>query len=216
MMPSWSNQPRTGWTTCLTNPWPTIREPPISTIALTTQLMSEIVSTATGQALDAYADQFLFRPIGISHYFWKDAPEGFKDVAGGLYFTERDFARFALLYQNYGLWNGHQLIPRAWVEASMQPHVIDTFPNDPDFNVGYGYQWWIFNDGTDGKPIMYGSWGWGGQFALIVPELDMIGVFTGWNIYHGLDYTYAYELFYDRIVLPAAPQSDAPTVANGR
>ena len=63
---------------------------------------------------------------------------------------------------------------------------------------------------------MYGSWGWGGQFALIVPELDMIGVFTGWNIYDGLDYTYAYELFYDRIVLPAAPQSHAPTVANGR
>ncbi|MBT3425410.1 MAG: serine hydrolase [Gammaproteobacteria bacterium] len=181
-----------------------------------TQLMSEIVSTATGQALDAYADQLLFGPIGISHYFWKDAPEGFKDVAGGLYFTARDFARFALLYQNYGLWNGHQVIPRAWVEASMQPHVIDTFPNDPDFNVGYGYQWWIFNDGTDGKPIMYGSWGWGGQFALIVPELDMIGVFTGWNIYDGLDYTYAYELFYDRIVLPAAPQSHAPTVANGR
>ena len=42
-----------------------------------TQLMSEIVSTATGQSLDAYAEQLLFRPIGIGHYFWKDAPEGF-------------------------------------------------------------------------------------------------------------------------------------------
>ena len=25
---------------------------------------------------------------------------------------------------------------------------------------------------------MYGGWGWGGQFPLIVPELDLIAVFT--------------------------------------
>jgi hypothetical protein len=54
---------------------------------------------------------------------------------------------------------------------------------------------------------MYGSWGWGGQFALIVPELNLIGVFTGWNVYEGQDHAYAYQLFYDRVVLPAAHSS---------
>jgi CubicO group peptidase (beta-lactamase class C family) len=60
--------------------------------------MSEIVSTAIGKPLNEYAEQFLFGPIGIKDYFWKDAPEGFKDAAGGLYLKARDFARFGLLF----------------------------------------------------------------------------------------------------------------------
>jgi CubicO group peptidase (beta-lactamase class C family) len=169
-----------------------------------TQLMSEMVSTATGRGLDDYAEETLFGPIGIEDYFWKDAPEGFKDVAGGLYLKPRDFARFALLYEREGDWDGRQIIPAEWVARSARPYVRDTSPEDSDFNVGYGYQWWVYNDGSDGEPVMYGSWGWGGQFALIVPELDLIGVFTGWNVYEGHDHEYAYQLFYDRIVIPAA------------
>ena len=169
-----------------------------------TQLMSEIVSTATGRALNDYAEEFLFDPIGIKQYFWKDAPEGFKDVAGGLYFTPRDFARFGLLFARFGEWNGKQIVSENWVTRSAYPAVADVSPDDPGFNVGYGYQWWIFADGSDGKPAMYGSWGWGGQFALVVPELDLVGVFTGWNVYADVEYEYAYRLFYDRIVTSAA------------
>ncbi len=169
-----------------------------------TQLMSEMVSRATGRALNEYADEFLFGPIGIKDYFWKDAPEGFKDVAGGLYLTPRSLARFALLYEREGEWDGRQIVPAEWVARSAEPHVADTAPDDPGFDVGYGYQWWVYNDGKDGKPLMYGSWGWGGQFALIVPELDLVGVFTGWNVYDGQDNEYAFRLFYDRVVMPAA------------
>jgi CubicO group peptidase (beta-lactamase class C family) len=169
-----------------------------------TQLMSEMVSTATGRSLDEYAEELLFGPIGIKDYAWKDAPEGFKDVAGGLYLKPRDLARFGLLYEREGEWDGRQIVPADWVASSGEPHVADTAPASPDFNVGYGYQWWVFNDGSDGKPLMYGSWGWGGQFALIVPELDLVGVFTGWNVYDGQDYQSTWRLFYDRVVVPTA------------
>jgi CubicO group peptidase (beta-lactamase class C family) len=80
--------------------------------------------------------------------------------------------------------------------------VKDVSPDDPDDNVGYGYQWWVFNDGSDGRPVMYGTWGWGGQFGLVVPSLDVVAVFTGWNVYDEVDFTYAFRLFYDRIVAP--------------
>jgi len=168
-----------------------------------TQLMSEIVSTATGRALNDYAEEHLFDPIGIKAYFWKDAPEGFKDVAGGLYLEPRDFARFGLLFARDGKWKDKQIISSDWIARTSHPSVQDTDPNDSDFNVGYGYQWWIFNDGSDGRPIMYGAWGWGGQFALVVPEFDLVGVFTGWNVYDDVDYEYAYQLFYDRVVTSA-------------
>lgn len=173
-----------------------------------TQLMSEIVSTASGRALNDYAEEFLFGPIGIQDYFWKDAPEGFKDAAGGLYLKPRDFARFGLLFARAGEWHGEQILSAAWVERSSHPFVADTDPTDPAFDVGYGYQWWIYNDGSDGKPFMYGTWGWGGQFALVVPELDLVGVFTGWNVYDDVDYANAFRLFYDRVVIAAANASD--------
>ncbi len=167
-----------------------------------TQLMSEIVSTATGRSLDDYAKEHLFNPIGIQSWYWKSAPEGFRDVAGGLYLAPRDLARFALLYLRQGEWKGRQVMPAAWVERSVQPLVKDTAPGDPDFNVGYGYQWWIFNDGSEGRPVMYGTWGWGGQFGLVVPSLDIVAVFTGWNVYDEMDVEYAFDLFYDKIVVP--------------
>lgn len=168
-----------------------------------TQLMSEMLSTATGRPLNEYAEEFLFGPIGITDYMWKDSPEGFKDVAGGIYLTTDGFARFGLLFAQDGKWNGEQIIPADWVARSGEALVKDTAPESDSFDVGYGYQFWVYAHGTDGKPYMYGTWGWGGQFALIVPELDLVGVFTGWNVYDEVDAEYAWRLFYDRVVLTA-------------
>ncbi len=112
--------------------------------------------------------------------------------------------RFALLYLGGGEWNGRQVIPAQWVARSLEAHVPDTSPADPADSTGYGYQWWIFGHGGAGKPRMVGTWGWGGQFALLVPDLDLIAVFTGWNTYddqHDIDVVRA---FYQRVVLPAA------------
>jgi CubicO group peptidase (beta-lactamase class C family) len=168
-----------------------------------TQLMSEMVSTASGMPLDEYARKYLFEPIGIQRYFWNDAPEGFKNVAGGLFLESRDLARFALLLERGGEWNGKQVISADWVKRSTTPWVPDVSPDNPDFDAGYGYQWWVYNHGSHDKPDMYGGWGWGGQFPLVVPELDLVAVFTGWNIYQGQDHESPFRLFYERIVLTA-------------
>ena len=114
--------------------------------SISTQLMSVIVSTATGRGLGDYAEGVLFGPIGIKDYFWKTAPEGFGDVSGGLYLKPRDLARFGLLFERDGEWNGEQ----------------------------------------------------------IVPELNLVGVFTGWRIYDGPRSESAVRLFYDRVVMSAA------------
>ena len=177
--------------------------------SISTQLLSEIVSTATGRGLDDYAEEVLFGPIGIKDYFWKTAPEGTKDVSGGLYLKPRDLARFGLLFERNGEWDGKQIVPAAWVAKSSAPIVQDTWPEDPDYNSGYGYQWWIHRHGNDGKPFMYGTSGWGGQYALIVPDLKLVGVFTGWRIYAGPRHESVVKLFYDRVVMPAAQAAGA-------
>ena len=75
---------------------------------------------------------------------------------------------------------------------------------DATDNLGYGYQWWVYEHGADGTPRMVGTWGWGGQFALLVPSLDLVAVFTGWNVYDGQDEIAPVKAFYQRVVLPAS------------
>jgi CubicO group peptidase (beta-lactamase class C family) len=165
-----------------------------------TQLLSEIVSTASSMSLDKYAEKYLFGPIGITDYFWKTAPEGFKDVSGGIYLKPRDLARFALLFERDGKWNGNEIISKSWVRRSTSPYVPDTSPESDSSMVGYGYQWWVFHHSNGDAPDMYGGSGWGGQYPLVVPELNLVAVFTGWNVYEDADYVSARKLFYDRIV----------------
>ena len=166
------------------------------------QALSEILTTATGVPTNEYAEQHLFGPIGITDYFWNTAPEGFTNAGGGLFLNAHDLARFALLFLREGSWGEEQVVPSEWVRRSATSWIpVDA--NDPD-GWGYGYQWWIYRHQTESSPKMYGGWGWGGQFPLIVPELDLVAVFTGWNIKEDADYTYAFDLFYDRVVTSIA------------
>ncbi len=164
------------------------------------QALSEILTTATGVPTHRYAEQHLFGPLGITDYYWNSAPEGFTNAGGGLFLSALDLARFALLFAQDGKWNGEQIVPAEWVGRSSTSW-IPVYADQPD-GWGYGYQWWIYRHQTTLGPKMYGGWGWGGQFPLIVPALDMVAVFTGWNIREDVAHAYAFDLFYDRVVLP--------------
>jgi len=39
---------------------------------------------------------------------------------------------------------------RTWVEASVHPWVEDMDPDKGEEDPGYGYQWWVLDDGKDG------------------------------------------------------------------
>ena len=162
------------------------------------QALSEILATATGIPTNVYAERHLFGPIGIRDYHWNSAPEGHTNAGGGLFLTASDLARFTWLFAKNGEWDGEQIVPAEWIARSSRS-AIPVYADDPD-GWGYGYQWWIYRHKTASGPKMYGGWGWGGQFPLIVPELGLIAVFTGWNIKEDADYAYAFDLFYDRIV----------------
>jgi len=141
-----------------------------------TQLLSHIFRSATGRDLEEYAAQHLFGPLGIDRYFWKRTPTGLVDTEGGLYLAPRDLARIAYLYLKNGVWEGRQVVPADWVRASIAPSVTVS-----DTGVKYGYKWWLQPYGKDGNYAFAGS-GFGGQLPIVLPELDLVIVFTGWNI----------------------------------
>ena len=141
-----------------------------------TMLLSLLINKTTGMDLAKYLETNLFSLIGIKDYFWKHTPKGLTDAEGGLYLTPRDLAKFGHLILNNGVWDGKQVLPKSWVSQIHQTSVT----TKTDW-LRYGLQWWVMPYG-DNKTALLAS-GLGGQRMIIIPEHDIVAVFTGWNIY---------------------------------
>lgn len=140
-----------------------------------TQLLSHIFRVATGKDIEEYAHQHLFTPLGITQYYWKRAPSGLPDTEGGLYLRAHDLAKIVYLFLKKGVWDGKVVVTPEWVEASVAPSTTVSG------GTKYGYKWWLQPYGKDGKLAWCGS-GFGGQRPIVIPEYDLVIVFTGWNI----------------------------------
>ncbi len=143
-----------------------------------TELLAYILKKATGRNPDDYAREHLFGPLGIRDFAWKHTPLDLADTEGGLYLAPRDLAKLGFLFLHGGLWNGRQVVPAAWVEQSTR-WSIDTHWHAP----GYGFQWWALAGKNGAAPEAYAAIGYGGQYLIVIPSLDLIAVFTAWNIY---------------------------------
>jgi CubicO group peptidase (beta-lactamase class C family) len=139
-------------------------------------LMSGVIRSATGHFVDAYAEEHLFGPLGIDDHHWKKSPRGYPDTEGGLYLEAEDLARIGYLYLRDGVWNGRRILPEGWVAASTTRRV--ELPGGVGW--GYGYQWWLLE--REGVEIWAGQ-GFGGQYLIVMPEHDLVGVANSWNIF---------------------------------
>lgn len=144
-------------------------------------LLGKIVGVATGQRLDAWTAQHLFDPIGIDNFYWKATPDGEMDSMGGLYLTALDLARIGLLVLHDGMWADKRVVSEEWIRQSTSPHVADTAPDNADDDTSYGYQWWLPSHKTGG-PRAISARGFGGQRLTVIPELDLVIVFNGWDL----------------------------------
>ena len=143
-----------------------------------TQLLSHIFKKVTGKNVDEYAAQYLFKPLGM-HYHWKLSPTGLPDTEGGLYLSSSDLAKIGFLFLKNGMWDGKEIASPEWVKASITPAMS---VKDEGREWKYGFQWWLE---PYGKPHVRYAWaarGFGGQELRVAPELQLISVFTGWDI----------------------------------
>jgi CubicO group peptidase (beta-lactamase class C family) len=144
-----------------------------------TLLLGHIFRLATGVDIEEYAAKNLFAPLGIDNYAWKRTPFGLTDTQEGLFVAPRDIAKVAYLYLHHGQWEDRQIVPKEWVKASIEPSV-----DVPEENgIQYGYQWWLYHYQYQGKDrVAFAGAGFGNQRPIVLPELDLVFVFTGWNI----------------------------------
>ncbi len=169
----------------------------------TTFLLAEIVQRSSGTMLDQFADLHLFNPLGINSVRWTQSNNNHSDIFyAGLYISPRDMAKFGQLILQKGMWNNNRIISESWINESVF-HSINFPSGHPpmpgDIN-GYGYQWWL-GQFTEGDIDVYCAAGWGGQFIFIMPEVNMVVVFTSGD-YAGMNYSYHFSMVND-FILPA-------------
>lgn len=147
----------------------------------TTNLLGEIIHRTSGMTLADYAAQNLFGPLGIETYTWypfPNAPE-MMVASSTLYLRPRDMAKIGQLYLDGGFWNGKRVVTESWVSQSIQESIgmVASESPMPALNPAYGYQWWLGTFST-GHTATYFAAGHGGQFIFVLPEPQMVIVFT--------------------------------------
>lgn len=146
-----------------------------------TNLTSGVVHEATGTFPEAFAADRLFTPLGIEHWDWSYGAEGgHRLMDGSLQLCPRDMMRLGRMMLDDGRWQGKQIVPREFARAAMTSHLAADAGSG--MIGGYGYLWWTLRvPGADGPLDIAFANGWGSQFIIVVPTLDMVMVITGGN-----------------------------------
>ncbi len=139
-----------------------------------------IFEELTGMTLGGAFSEWIAQPIGMQDFdvgdvSYESSGESRFD-AYRFWISTRDLARFGLLMEQDGRWEGQQVVSAAWIDESTEPHTVvrDT--------LGYADMWW-----TDG-PAFFAS-GTGGQRVYIDPTsglMVVVKVNTGKGFSRGL------------------------------
>jgi len=145
---------------------------------LDAHLLSAVLAHVSGMSTLAFANQSLFGPLGSKAVRWASDPQGYQIGGSDLYLTPRDMAKVGYLYLRRGQWEGKQLIPEEYLQASTRIQVV------PGISVvvpdAYGYLWWISSVGPSAS---FYALGYGGQTIYMIPNLDMVLVTTArWDV----------------------------------
>ncbi|MEM1272099.1 MAG: serine hydrolase [Bacteroidota bacterium] len=169
--------------------------------------LGEAIAQGAGQDFAEFADDALFSRLGIQNYRWARFDNNRKvDTGGHLLLTPRGMAKIGMLVLNEGRWRTEQIVSAEWIERSTQPRTaINGQP--------YGYLWWrntLRYGGPDGVAVdVLSARGNGGQVIFVVPEYDLVAVFTA-GYYNSPDTQVVYSIFYNA-VLTAVPELQAYT-----
>ncbi|MDG1278320.1 MAG: serine hydrolase [Algoriphagus sp.] len=144
-------------------------------------LLEKVVENASGKSYQTYFEEQIGKRIGMSG-FWQKS--GFNNV---FFSNARSFARFGLLLQAKGNWNGDKIWSSNYFDALSE--------SSTDINRAYGYLTWLNGKSSymlpqsqtvfpgmlipQGPADMYQAMGKNGQFLMVVPSQGLVIVRMG-------------------------------------
>lgn len=137
-------------------------------------ILGWLIETVTQQRMTHYFEQRLWRPMRAEFdASWIiDGPEDIgREMAGAaLAATLRDYGRFGQMILAGGEADGRRLVSSDWLDAATTAdrEAIQYGNIDEDNSIGYGYQWWLIEDGRFEAQGIYG------QFIHVVPHENVV------------------------------------------
>ncbi|MCR9125680.1 MAG: beta-lactamase family protein [Rhodobacteraceae bacterium] len=141
-------------------------------VSIDTHVIGMVVRGATGRDVPGLLSEKVIAPLGQEDDgFYLTDGAGVAFVLGGLNLRSRDLARFGVMIEQDGLYQGRRVVPAAWIAEATAASAATR----PD-QLGYGFQWWIPRDATQGEFMGRGIYG---QYLYIDQERDTVIVVTG-------------------------------------
>ncbi len=112
-----------------------------------------LISRVSGQPFQDFIQQNIWSKIGAEHDAYIAVDRAFMPaVTGGMNSTARDAARFGMMIRDNGQFNGEQIIPAKWVNATL--NISDKLRTNMMQNSKYGDEpwssyhnmWWVLDE----------------------------------------------------------------------
>ncbi len=147
-------------------------------------MVMQVIDAVVPGGAENFVRTELIEKLDITGYEWRAGLGGIPAGGWKSSFTSRDMLKFGTLAMNKGQWNGEQLIPEAYISKATSR----IFYNGDDriygggkdvSGQGYGYFWWSADLKVGDKTYFATSaQGGGGQFIILIEELDLVIVTT--------------------------------------
>jgi CubicO group peptidase (beta-lactamase class C family) len=171
-----------------------------------THLLSAILTKAAKTSTWQFAQDTLAKPLGFTLARWPQDPQGIYFGGNDMLLTPRQMLSFGELYLRGGRVKGsdpftemRQVVPERWIEQSFVPRSVS-----PISGQQYGYGWWMRDLAGHQS---YFAWGFGGQYIILVPDLELVVVTTSASTVAEDRRTHRrtlFELVEDLIIAPVA------------
>lgn len=157
-----------------------------------TALLGALITRGTGQSLAGFANEVLFRPLGITESDWVIGMDGRTHAAAsGLRLTAPDLAKIGRMIANKGQYNDTQIISPAWLKRSFTPYATAN-------GLRYGYQWWLAPVGS--PPVWIAGFGNGGQRLSISQKSGTVVVIQAGNYDQPDDWKLPFNVIEDFLI----------------
>lgn len=133
-----------------------------------TLMLSALVQKYAKMTVLDYLNEKLFGHMDITNVKWQTTRHGISEGGVGIHVSVDDIAKLGLLYLNRGVFNGKRLLSEKWISEVALPHSDNSSNGNPDWSVGYGYQFWV--NAKEG----YRGDGAYGQLCMIFPERQTV------------------------------------------
>ncbi|MDP2040353.1 MAG: serine hydrolase [Algoriphagus sp.] len=133
-------------------------------------LISKVIEMKSGKSLANFANEHVFEKLGISNWKWESAKDGTTFGAFSLFLTARDLGKIGQLLLQNGTWKNEQIVNASYLKSAVTHHVYGDLNNKP-----YGYYFWLYPQWN-----AYAALGHGGQFLFVVPDKNLVVVYTAW------------------------------------